>query len=61
MEVDDPWCLWAQVHETLAQQEAKFHLVPYETGRYRFCLSLNHDRAHSRYVVQREGGRGPQP
>lgn len=46
--------LLLQVHETHAQSEAKFHLVPYETGIYRFCLSLNQDRTGARYVLTRD-------
>jgi len=43
-----------KVHETHAQNEGKFHLVPYETGRYKFCISLNQDRTASRYVLARD-------
>lgn len=32
----------------------RFHLVPYETGKYRFCLRLNQDKTGSRYVLSRE-------
>ena len=35
--------------------EAKFNVVPYETGRYRFCLSINSaQRGLSRYIMQRD-------
>ncbi|KAG2431849.1 hypothetical protein HXX76_009342 [Chlamydomonas incerta] len=43
-----------RVHETVGEPEAKFHLVPYETGKYRFCLRLNQDKTGSRYVLSRE-------
>ena len=42
-----------KVHEVLGQSEGKFHLVPYENGRYKFCLRLNQDRTASRYVLSR--------
>jgi hypothetical protein len=29
------------VHSVQSQAEHKFHLVPYETGKYRFCLKLS--------------------
>lgn len=32
----------------------RFHLVPYETGKYRFCLRLNQEKTGSRYVLSRE-------
>lgn len=43
-----------QVHEAIGQSEGKFHLIPYESGRYRFCLTLNQDRTMSRYVLARD-------
>ncbi|GFR46737.1 hypothetical protein Agub_g8360 [Astrephomene gubernaculifera] len=43
-----------RVHETIGETEAKFHLVPYETGKYRFCLRLNQEKTGSRYVLSRE-------
>lgn len=44
----------AKVYEILGQNEGKFHLIPYESGRYKFCLRLNHDKTHSRYVLSRD-------
>ncbi|KAG2454407.1 hypothetical protein HYH02_001429 [Chlamydomonas schloesseri] len=43
-----------RVHETVGEPETKFHLMPYETGKYRFCLRLNQDKTGSRYVLSRE-------
>mmetsp|Transcript_18835 Transcript_18835/g.32163 ORF Transcript_18835/g.32163 Transcript_18835/m.32163 type:complete len:212 (+) Transcript_18835:38-673(+) len=43
-----------KVHETHSQADGKFHLVPYESGRYKFCISLNYDPANARYVTQRD-------
>ncbi|KAG2487692.1 hypothetical protein HYH03_013691 [Edaphochlamys debaryana] len=43
-----------RVHEVQGESEAKFHLVPYETGKYRFCLRLNQEKTGSRYVLSRE-------
>eukprot|EP00195_Chlamydomonas_chlamydogama_P009940 CAMPEP_0202906592 /NCGR_PEP_ID=MMETSP1392-20130828/39654_1 /ASSEMBLY_ACC=CAM_ASM_000868 /TAXON_ID=225041 /ORGANISM="Chlamydomonas chlamydogama, Strain SAG 11-48b" /LENGTH=179 /DNA_ID=CAMNT_0049595191 /DNA_START=193 /DNA_END=729 /DNA_ORIENTATION=+ len=43
-----------KVHETHAMSEGRFHLIPYETGRYKFCLTLNQDRQMSRYVMARD-------
>ena len=44
--------LGAQVHETLGESEAKFHVVPYESGRYRFCLTLS--AVGSRHTLARD-------
>lgn len=41
-----------KVHEVQNQPEAKFHLVPYEDGRYKFCLRLGQGSS-SRYVLSR--------
>jgi hypothetical protein len=38
----------------LSSMQGKFHLVPYESGRYKFCLTLAHERANSRYVLSRD-------
>lgn len=35
--------------------EAKFNVVPYETGRYRFCLNIDSaQQGLSRYIMQRD-------
>lgn len=45
----------SQVFENQYVSEAKFNVVPYETGRYRFCLSINSaQRGLSRYIMQRD-------
>lgn len=44
----------SKVYEILGQNDGKFHLIPYEAGRYKFCLRLNHDKTHSRYVLSRD-------
>lgn len=38
----------------LGESEGRFHVVPYETGKYKFCLRLNQDKTGSRYVLSRE-------
>lgn len=43
-----------KVHETVGETEARFNVVPYETGKYRFCLRLNQEKTGSRYVLSRE-------
>ena len=43
-----------KVHETVGEPEDRFHVVPYETGKYRFCLRLNQEKTGSRYVLSRE-------
>ncbi|MEW5316230.1 MAG: hypothetical protein WDW38_007611 [Sanguina aurantia] len=43
-----------RIHELQGQAEGKFHLVPYETGRYKFCMRLNQERSGARYVLTRE-------
>jgi len=39
--------LW-QAHSTRSQVEGKFNVVPYESGRYKFCLALSSQRKASR-------------
>lgn len=46
-----------KVHEVHGQSEAKLHQVPYESGRYKFCLRLS-SGAFSRYVLSRGEGQG---
>ncbi|GFH12289.1 GOLD domain-containing protein [Haematococcus lacustris] len=36
------------------QTESKFHQVPYETGRYRFCLTVSELHHSARYTLPRE-------
>jgi hypothetical protein len=43
-----------RVHESTAQSEGKFNLVPYEAGRYKFCMKLNQDKSLSKYVLSRD-------
>ncbi|GLI62675.1 hypothetical protein VaNZ11_005351 [Volvox africanus] len=43
-----------RVHEVHGEPETKFHLVPYESGKYRFCLRLNQEKTGSRYVLSRD-------
>ncbi|KAG1667369.1 hypothetical protein FOA52_001429 [Chlamydomonas sp. UWO 241] len=43
-----------KVHETVNAQDAKFNIVPYESGRYRFCLTQVPDTRLSKYVLIRD-------
>ncbi|KAJ9512953.1 Emp24/gp25L/p24 family protein [Haematococcus lacustris] len=43
-----------KVHNSGRQTESKFHQVPYETGRYRFCLTVSELHHSARYTLPRE-------
>mmetsp|Transcript_4473 Transcript_4473/g.12174 ORF Transcript_4473/g.12174 Transcript_4473/m.12174 type:complete len:212 (+) Transcript_4473:65-700(+) len=40
----------ALAHSIKAQTESKFRVVPYESGRYKFCLTVSNQRKVSRTV-----------
>ncbi|GAX77065.1 hypothetical protein CEUSTIGMA_g4511.t1 [Chlamydomonas eustigma] len=42
------------VYHADEEREDKFNLIPYETGKYRFCLKVVPDRFLSRYVYTRD-------
>jgi hypothetical protein len=50
----DPPAPCMQVYESAPGIDAKFNLIPYETGRYSACLTMVQDKHLSRYVLQRE-------